>query len=344
MLPLLTFWTLYITRIIIETADPTFVGDVSASDYLISSVGICVVPMLALLCRPAPATTDLALRWALIALFAFLVGGLGLGRSTNSELVETGRLSLAVLNPISVGHAGASGIIVATCWLAFDKRTSGSRRVLIAVPAVILALLTMLLTGSRGPLVALAFAGLYLAFVVFRHNRLFQWFFVAAIAGLTVIAIGSLATAWSQLIGVDSDQVITVGSRTIEEMRVKESYVRWLLLVSSFNVFLERPLLGGAIVDPVTRMSPHNLFLESLMSTGIVGGACFLMFVAATIRAWFKIFLSRPEVAWIALLSIQYTVGGLFSGAIWSSSGFWTFAAAAIAVAPAGRVPRPFAR
>jgi len=79
-------------------------------------------------------------------------------------------------------------------------------------------------------------------------------------------------------------------------------------------------------------MYPHNTFLESFMAVGVVGGLAYTFFHLGALRAAWRLIVSRPEHAWVAILCVQYTIGASFSGALWDWSMLWSLLAAVVAV------------
>jgi O-antigen ligase len=89
-----------------------------------------------------------------------------------------------------------------------------------------------------------------------------------------------------------------------------------------WNQFLSSPLWGSGIVEKNTGFYPHNVLLESFMSTGLIGGLIFIVLSLFLIQK--SIFLLKNyALGWSGLLAIQYYIASLFSGSLFGSSNMW---------------------
>ena len=110
----------------------------------------------------------------------------------------------------------------------------------------------------------------------------------------------------------------------------QSTLVRLLAYQSSWNLFIEYPIIGSTIIDPATGFYPHNISLEILISSGLIGGVCFLMLLILTYLGALKIYRYRYDMFWIVLLLIQQFLLSQTSGAVWGASTFWVLLAAVI--------------
>lgn len=151
----LLFWALYLTRLLdntlIETislARPTYV-------YWSFSVGVIIVPCLALFLQPRIKDLDSAL----IALqVAFLIVGLASLRYGMSAIQTAGRLSgNDTENPITLGHIGAA-MVICGAFSLLSGRSSGIGILLrvLNYASMGCGMIVLLLSASRSPLVGLA--------------------------------------------------------------------------------------------------------------------------------------------------------------------------------------------
>jgi O-antigen ligase len=98
------------------------------------------------------------------------------------------------------------------------------------------------------------------------------------------------------------------------------------LIQAGFNEFLNNPFVGSAMLIQVpgyVGAYPHNFIVEAFMATGFFGGILFLFFIIKCVKLSIKIIRNNFEIAWIALLFLQFLIFGMFSGNLFSSNLFW---------------------
>jgi hypothetical protein len=246
--------------------------------------------------------------------------------SSSSFFVTTGRLSGEALNPISLGHYAASLAIMSVfIWL----RTKKSSLLLFGQPRFrYVYLLTagigtvgMLLSASRGPIIAEV---LCLTLILLSTKKLNFGFLVTV-----VVLLGGMLISLSFV----SDSLTTVSERLFlvsDEIGVgdgaKSEYGRGNLGALALNAIQKYPLIGAGIELPNGYGYPHNLYLESFLAMGIVGGLvfCGLVFYVALKSVQILSYRHpKAEWGWLGALFIQYLVNGAFSGSLYASSLFW---------------------
>jgi len=84
-----------------------------------------------------------------------------------------------------------------------------------------------------------------------------------------------------------------------------------------------------------TKTYPHNLVLESFMAFGVFTGVPFtFLLVYATVKA-LQLARLQPNCLWVTLLFVQYSVAGMFSGALSFSSALWVLMVLVVALVKA---------
>jgi O-antigen ligase len=102
---------------------------------------------------------------------------------------------------------------------------------------------------------------------------------------------------------------------------------RIIAFQGAFDQFLSSPLWGSSIEEKITGFYPHNVILEALMATGIVGGLPFIAFTLwALVCAW-RLARNASRHLWIGILAAQYFFGSMLSGSIYTSNTMWVLAA-----------------
>jgi hypothetical protein len=331
--PLLLFWVAYSVRIAYSTGTEAISLARPPIDYWLWAIGGCLVPMLGLLTQQTSRAWKLARRSSMaLSLFAAVVVsayGTTYVQSANGPAYDSGRLRLVSLNPISVGHLGVSLFLISLWPILFIRdRLGGWQRIGIGA-GVLLGLYLTVAAASRGPIVALIFVLLsYVA--AFNPKR--AWKVVILLC--MVLAVGYVVAAHFQKAG-DFDTL----SRIAGALSGNDSAValREKSLTGAVSQFLDSPLIGDSLEVRSTHFYPHNVIIESLMATGIVGGIPFILVIIAGLRAAYRVVQTRSENGWVALLFIQYLVAAQFSGALYSVTPFWAFLGATISLSTACR-------
>lgn len=305
---LLLFLAAYLTRLYVDA----YITGIFRADFaMLFYAGGVLPPVAAVIFAGRAVQGDQLIRTtfysALVAsALLFLIGFLGLQSELISSMEQTGgRLNLETVNSITIGHLGATLLIV--CVAAWYHPARPVPRILIAVAAVI-ALATMLQAGSRGPFVALGFCLIVYSVVARRWGVVF--------AGLVGVIVVGLLSSPDQIVILD--RFTTVGWDASSE-------ARFLTQDYAIQDFLDHPLFGNAYIEPATMDYPHNLILDTAMALGLVGLVLLGIFL----------FQSGREVAarlkegrfLMPLLGLQFFMAAQFSGSLWGHSNLLTVVA-----------------
>lgn len=315
----LTLWSLLLARMAYDTLVAPLPGELfmPVSQLLLLSIGGCFLPALAALEAPNERTLDLARRGVevlgAIAMVAILYVGLR-GVMQGSILY---RLATPVLNPISVGHLGVSVMAVTLCGFA----TSGHIARLLRTLLVVLSVMVVVSTVSRGPIAAALVVALLLAVRPRPSNR-------AGMAGV-VFRLGLIGTGLAILAAavyyLEDAGIIDVVARLSDTLQDVASQDRALMLVGAWQQFTEHPFLGSAFVERRFMENPHNIVAESMMATGVVGLGLLLASISASVVAAFKVLFGPGSRAWVGLIYLQYLIHCLLSGSLLTDGAFWFF-------------------
>ncbi len=213
----------------------------------------------------------------------------------------------AALTTIAFGQLGITAIIIG----AFMMRSEQNILVRYVLSAflLIIGMLISLRSGSRGPLLCLI---AIIVFATIAHTKklsngiLLSLFF----ACLVFLFYNGILALISRIAPVLVERLLY--STSNEE--------RAILLREAWEGFLSHPVLGDrfAIIHSDGKfIYSHNMLLDALMGTGLIGGAVFLvMYVSATIDSY-KLVKLRPESTWIVLVLIQHMTAGMTSSAFY---------------------------
>ncbi|MEC5292975.1 MULTISPECIES: O-antigen ligase family protein [unclassified Aurantimonas] len=322
---LLLLLTLYGMRLAVETAFHADILGKEPSLYWIWYIGVVVVPSLSILFFREIDYAQIE-RWLIVCLAftAVVVVVRGstsvIGESGNT--VETGRIALEALNPISVGYVGAQLALLgiwrglAVKGLPFYKRVFG-------IMMAALGIYVLFLSSSRGPVLATVAAFL----VMFLAQRGLKqiWLIVAT----TVF----VAAGVSYLLSVaDSLNVSFLSRMTDFGTADASSAVRLTLYFEAFDIVYNHPFFGNAFEVPSFRSYPHNFFMEFYMATGIFGGTLAVFVMLSLVVKSLRMVLRVHNGSIMALFFVMNLIGAQFSGAVFSSSSLWICAMIVAAV------------
>ena len=318
-LPIFVFWFSYLIRLALDTyINPIELSRIP-SEYWLFGVFGALIPMVAFMARLDTKWSAIALRRTYyFVLFVALIVTLAFSkevRSGASLALQIGRLSIASLNPIALGHLGGSLLILTICTLGTEV-TAKSRVIFLTVflASMILGTGLLLSASSRGPILASMTAICVLGISRLDRRK------GLLISGLVIVilALGPYLAAT-----VESTSQFNPIQRITNYGHDKSVSLRVKMYRGALDQFTDHPVFGDAIEEKTQRFYPHNLILEAFMATGIVGGLSFLiLIITALVRAW-RILRRYSSETWIAVLFIQALVGAMFSGSLYGSGLMW---------------------
>ncbi len=201
------------------------------------------------------------------------------------------------------------------------------------MPVVSVALVLVLLSGSRGGLVALAAAiAVFVALEARRAGRLLAGAAVAA-------AVFALAASHTQI----GRAAVETYEQRVAQLLLQEQYTagRTELYRSAYELAMREPLFGdGLAAFPARALGvyPHNLFLEAFCEAGLVGLVLLALALSAGTVSAFR-GGRAPEGAALAAF-VLVLVASQFSGDLYDSRGVFAFLVAAnLRPAGEGSVP-----
>jgi O-antigen ligase len=323
---LAVFWVLYLARLVSDTIMIPVFMSLPRQEYFAYAVGGCLLPMLALMLRAGAKTIrrafELTYGLSLAAILLVLVNTLVLNLD-DTYWPSTGRLGTEALNPISLGHLATTLVVFSTYVLTRAQNMSVGGVVGNSV-IMLTGLVVLVLTASRGPLLALMVTELILVFSVFRKGQMTRRNILVAL----LILIASVIASAHYLFVPGSEIGAHFNNRGEDTVKM-----RLEVLSAAWRSFAEAPLFGSGLELNEYGGYPHNVVLESFMATGIVGGTVFSILIFFTFMKALRVVRYSEAYCWVGLLFIQYIIGSLVSGALYSASTMWALMGAIIGVA-----------
>lgn len=315
LLPVKIFFIFYISRLV-ENFYISFVDIPPGPVGIFSFLLICGVGPALLISSMDRTIRNENLNLAMNTLCVIFLVGLFLNRDLLFAS-GTDRMSLDKINPISMGHTAFLFIIY------FVLLTEKTKKLSIA-PMVLCPLLFIVLVWARSRGAYIAGAGALLIYVLLLKGsrRVF------AILGAVAIAVVVLASSGTELIDVVINRLAQIDANSDQS-----TMARSLMYTGAWRQFQEDPLFGRYAVEMRFHFYPHNIYLESLISVGLIGSLPFAAHIILALRSTVGIVRSGkfPIAAVLtAVIFIREAIAGLASGSLWGSSTFWVTSALTI--------------
>lgn len=304
--PYISFFFFYLIYLIHLMSDvlliPTLL-QMSPMKYVFYAVGVVLIPTIAFLRFPENKEIEKAI--TTIYIVSLMICVLALIENYQTEVNGFKRLAgFSGFHPISLGHIAVTNIILS---LYLFK----TKFVKLMMPSILLSLTVLILSNSRGPWISLIVTITVLLGI--NKSKLF--------------AIGNKYLSHIIFLTLFTISVILIWSRTLERVdyTINMGDQRLYLWKDSILQFLQHPISGNHIELLNYKTYSHNLFVEALMVTGVVGFSCLVFFIIKTFQSLVAILQSSAHHQIIGLLYVQYFIGAMFSGSIITNYILWYF-------------------
>jgi O-Antigen ligase len=314
VIPLLIFSAIYLYRLYDNYFIENFQLYVSYTLSFSMFLGAGILPSLAIFVAAGHLTkNETAFRNCMIAVMLIFLFGIWLNADLLFERTVV-QASLERVNQIGLTSMAMTFAIFSLLHLRNPSLTI--RGLLVA--CLLGCAIIVTLAKARGPLVGSAVA-LIVFFLIVRGQYKIQF-----VAALTVCAM--------VLIGLQ----IYTGNSLLEDTLSRFDYVadggagdsvtpRKLAWTAAWEQFLDDPVLGRFIFEKANNYYPHNIILEVLMATGVLGAGFFFWHLMLTFKAA-TFLLRQPTLAlssaFIVIIFLKEFVQSLFSGSVWGASSF----------------------
>lgn len=239
----------------------------------------------------------------LIALAAIMVNGSNI--SGDVTRLATGRV-----DPISI--SSMAGLLVLFIYTNHNNYKKSGLLSLAKLDLVFIffCLILMVMTGSKGPFVALI---LTIAFTEFMKSSGIvsagKFIITFSILGVFLFfAVSNLTNLllFDRLSSVNSDSELSTLSRIIS-------------IQEGLGIFIDNPLIGKhAILS--NGGYPHNILVELAMAFGIFGIAFAFSIIANIRRNILHFVIFERKLLWVPVFTLYFFIMHNFSGSIWTAS------------------------
>jgi putative inorganic carbon (HCO3(-)) transporter len=213
-------------------------------------------------------------------------------RATANQVGDNGEIAgqLRAAGPIGETNRYGQILLVLLPLAALAAKIEPSRRLrLLAKGAAIMIFGALLLTYSRGNLVALLFAFVLMACLGFWKAK----HVIGTVAALCVLIAVVQPGVVMRMLTLERLKPLLLGNQTGAEAPDSSAIRRYVENVAAWRVFLDHPIVGVGpghfaayysndygnrvgLVEQTHGYRAHNLYFEVLAETGVIGFICFL--------------------------------------------------------------------
>jgi len=310
------FALVYIARIFVELLGTGKAFHQTPIEYLLYFISFGALPFLLISSLRFNASHYNLIRSAI--LFSSLILSLFTLFYYNKIIGTIGRISQAVtrednyVSPLALSYCSTLAIGISLSYM-MENKVSIRKKVYLIINMV-LSLVPFYLGSSRGSIFAL-FLPFLLIFLCKKNAG-------KSMRLLMVVAILLVAGVYlSVYFGSNIVDRFTSIQSDIEEGST--SAIRLSLWREGLEQFMNNPFFGNSLEVDKYQFYPHNLFIEVLLSTGLIGFIPFTLLLFRGFKATINIFRNYPQYAWIGVLFLQSFMQNMFSGALYAASWFW---------------------
>ena len=308
------FCTAYLLRIIYEI----FAGHVyhiNTGNFLLYFLSFVVIPFLCLI-NLNYQNSKIVLIEKAIKVSCLIFGLLVIYYFKDLFAENVGRISSVVtrdnedyISPLSLASIGSIGMLLSLRELIASKNQTVVR-VISNIVIILICAVPFFLGSSRGAFLALLVTLFVILFMNLSGNKL------SMIITISCLLFFSLSV--STYLG--SNLFDRVASMESDYASGSNSAIRVDIWKASFYQFLSNPLFGNSLASDFKGYKPHNIFLEVLVATGIIGFVPFVYLIYITIRKSFFLLKINASSSYMSLVFIFTLIVGNFSGSIYSAS------------------------
>ena len=225
------------------------------------------------------------------------------------------RVSDERLNPIIYGRS--CSFLFMTSLLLYNLKKIGNIQLFLVG---LLSVIGIIISGSRGALLGFILVIIIISFLNIFRNINIRQFLILIFVFFTSVFLAFYVTTYF-LPGLNLlENLLKVG--TAQDI---SSAIRLELYEGAFNQFLLNPIFGNSIVEQKYSFYPHNIFLETLMALGLLGGIFLVNMLLLLIKKIFDITSNSIDTyfRYILVLFMLSFIGHQFSGSIFYSQEFW---------------------
>ena len=218
-----------------------------------------------------------------------------------------------VISPLTLSYCSSLIIGVSLIYTIYNKTTWQIK--ILSYIAILLSIIPFFLGASRGGIIALFIPFILIAFSQLSIKNFIKYLFVFIILASALIFFDDYFQSGLLDRFFSTTEAIETGDT---------SDIRFYIWKSSLSQFYSSPFFGDKLNTDAINHYPHNIFIEVLQTTGLLGFIPFSILVFKGVNVSLRVFKQFPQYSWLAFIFLQSLIQHVFSGALYSAAWFWT--------------------
>ncbi|MFH0726539.1 MAG: O-antigen ligase family protein [Pseudomonadota bacterium] len=224
------------------------------------------------------------------------------------------RISLVIkhnqnyISPLALSYGSVLGIGVGIGYLLTNK--VGRLKKLFIYTTIMISFVPFFLGASRGSILALSFP--FVFYLFFAQGIKKRAHIIISMGVLCIFLIISTAYFGSGVFFRFANISHDIESSSSSAGRLE-------IWRYSLIQFINNPVFGNSLNCTKVNFHPHNILLEVLITTGIIGFIPFFLFLCSIFTKMKVIVKQHSEYFWICVIFLQAFTQNMFSGGIYSA-------------------------
>ncbi len=188
---------------------------------------------------------------------------------------------------------------------------------------LIFSIFMTFLSGSRSPILIFIIILIYIFYLYIKNNKLklstyliFSSIFIFIFSLIYLVVSSNILDEFSTI-----QRFINLTEASKHGKVIDPREMEW---ASAWNQFLSSPIIGDQIVTTYDYFYPHNIYLEVIMSLGILGGIVFIIILYHIYRKQRSFIHTRNLYGQFLFVIVLYVLmDGIFGQSLWGSPYNW---------------------
>ncbi len=331
---LMLFWTAYSMRMIYDLLIVDIEAYEADSYFLLYGIGGCFIPLIAVgffgkhldVKKILGGILFFSIVSNLILLAFTFSSGQSLSEIMFHRVTLVGSDNKGVVNPIIMSREGGVLFVMSVFFAFFNKNK------LWPIIGLFVGLATLLLGASRGPLISALLAVAIIIVDYIYVSKKSYGFALSIFLSLGILVpllyVGVSKVLQSKEFAL-ARRVSEVGN--VGKLKEETRFLQWQAAIKQIE---SSPIIGHSMVENLLHYSPHNLYLEIVLATGVLGGLIMLGVFLLAFRRWLKLLRNRAPARVLGYLLFLYLLYGLTGLALYTATQLWIYLVLVLVVSP----------
>lgn len=227
---------------------------------------------------------------------------------------------ISVLNPITLSYFGEI-LALFSLALLFLKKTK-FLRTLFYLFTCAMGIYVLIMGASRGPFLTFVIIAFLLVFINIQFSKKTKTYLLRLSAIFSLFVFTFAYWVVPKLISLNIEFVRRLGALFEDkgDVSIQARDQQWN---AAWTQFLENPILGDQFLENYLNYYPHNIYLEALMATGLIGGSIFFAIIGYTLINITLEYFNKDVLIIFSLLLLTALLANFTSGSLFAGSTLW---------------------